>query len=114
MVGMAIFGKMLCELVFSPCVVLQVFGVLRVDCVQLSFGGGVQHEWVDEETREAVKGIVEGPMRNLEEEVGLLEGRVGIGGACIFAEKLTKNRLTLEYSFSAGYLPVPMKSICSR
>lgn len=114
MVGMAILGKMLCELVFPPCVVLQVFGVLRVDCVQLAFRGRVQHKWVDEEAREAVEGIVEGPMRHLEEKVGLLKRGIGIGGACIFAEELTKNRLTLEYSFSAGYFPVPMKSICSR
>ena len=85
-----------------------------MDCIQLSLGGRVQHEGIDEETGEPVKGSIKGPVGNLKEVVGLFQGSVGIGRPGVFAEVLGRGIVTLLYSFSSGYFPVPMNSICSR
>jgi hypothetical protein len=79
MVGMIWLREVLGQLVASPRVALQVFGVLRVDSIELPLRGGVEHQWIDEEPRKAIESLVEGGMGDLEVEVGFLQRGVGIG-----------------------------------
>ena len=93
-VGMAWFCQMFSHLIFSPCVILKVFGVFRVNSVELPFRGWVEHQGTDEELSESIQGRDKGITGNFEMKVSLLLGSVSIGGAWVFGNKLSKNGRT--------------------
>jgi hypothetical protein len=72
------FGKMFCHLIFSPGIILEVFRVLRVDCVQLPFGRRVEHQRANEELGETIQSMDKSVTGNLKMEIGLLLRSVGI------------------------------------
>jgi hypothetical protein len=75
---MAGFSKMLRHLIFSPGIILEVFRVLRVNCVQLPFRRRVEHQWANEELGKPIQSVDKGVTGNLKMEIGLLLRSVGI------------------------------------
>ena len=91
---MARLCQMFCHLIFSPCIILKVFGVFRVYSVELPFRGRVKHQGTNEELSESIQGRNKCITGNFEMEVGLLLGSVSIGGTRVFCNKLSKNGCT--------------------
>lgn len=57
---------------------MEVFRVLRVDCVQLPFRRRVEHQWTNEELGEPIQSVDKCVTGNFKMEIGLLLRSVGI------------------------------------
>jgi hypothetical protein len=77
-VRMTGFSKMFGHLIFSPGIILEVFRVFRVNCVQLPFRRRVEHQWTNEELGKPIQSVDKGVTGNLKMEIGLLLRSVGI------------------------------------
>lgn len=87
-VRMGWLGQVLGNLVFSPGVVLEVFWVLGMYCVQLSFWWWVEHQGTDEELGESVKSCDESAAGYFKVEICLLLWCVCVWWSWVFGNVL--------------------------
>ena len=86
--GMALLGDVLAQLEFSPHVIKDIFWMFWVDCIELSFWGGVWHDGADEKLCKSIESVLKGIAGHFKVKISLLLGSVGIGHAKIFGDEL--------------------------